>query len=185
MSKTTIPIFLNRQKHDIPKDVSYAQFRNILEITVGRPLYLRDGRSFVEVTDENFLLRQGQHYFDVPDWIEGETEKSLPPILLSDIEEIGRIHGNENINICSIDNNHWEISISNFPTLPHLQKKFGIGVLKIIVNSTYPQSSITGIQFNSPLQNINQSCYSCSNWNPQRDGINSYLCAIQKWMEVK
>lgn len=185
MSKTTIPIFLNKQKYDVPTNVSYAEFRNILGVTNGRPLYLRDGRSFVEINVDNFSLRPGQHYFDVPDWIEGETEQSLPPILLHDILELKKIHGEQNVIVEKMNSNNWNILISNFPSLSHLQNKFGIGVLTILVGSTYPQSSITGIRFNSPLKDINQSCFSCINWNSQRDSIHSYLCAIQKWMEEK
>ena len=81
MRKDTIPVFLNREKFDVPADVSYAEFRSFLKIPGGRALYLRDKGKLIEVTADNFSLRPGQHYFDAPDWVEGVEGKAEPLLL--------------------------------------------------------------------------------------------------------
>jgi hypothetical protein len=104
MRKDTIPVFLNREKFDVPAEVSYSEFRKILKVPEGRALYLRDKGKLIEVTEDNFSLRPGQHYFDVPDWIEGET-LSLPPLLAEDLSGLKKDLGEERIKIRKLPSN--------------------------------------------------------------------------------
>ncbi len=183
MRKNTIPVFLNREKFDLPPDISYSEFRIELKIPTGRALYLRDKGKLIEVTEENFLLRPGQHYFDVPDWVEGERE-SLPPLLAEDLAELQKDLGKERVEIKKLPGKGWEVSVYDFPTTPELQRIFGEGVLKVKVSQTYPQTAIKGLNFKSPKKELKKSCFRCKQWDPQRNGLMAYLCGVQKWMEA-
>ncbi|MFA5599154.1 MAG: hypothetical protein WDA06_01020 [Phenylobacterium sp.] len=185
MGKNTVPVFLNREKFNVLKEVSYLEFRNILKMPEGRALYLRDRGKLLEVTEDNFSLRPGQHYFDVPDWIEGEA-LSLPPLLAEDLSSLKKDFSEERIKIRELSGNEWEILVYDFPTTPELQKIYGKGVLKFKVSKTYPQTPIKGLYFDSPKKmNFKKSCFSCKQWDPQRNGLFMYLCGVQKWMEAK
>ncbi len=184
MRKDTIPVFFNRDKLDVAPDVSYSEFRNILKVPSGRALYLREKGKLIEVTEDNFSLRQGQHYFDVPDWVDGEAEP-LPPLLAEDLSGLKKEFGEERIKIRELSSNKWEILVHGFPTIPELQEIYGKGVLKFKVSKTYPQAPIKGLHFKSSKKNLKKSCFSCKQWDPQRNGLVTYLCGVQKWMEAK
>lgn len=183
--KDMVVVFLNRSKFEVPKDVDYAGFRGALRVPDGRALYLKDGRSYVEVTAANFVLKSGQHYIDMPDWIEGEALAGLPPLLADDIAALTGEYGEEKVKVEVAGEQRWNLVLSGFSIQPGFRGQSGEGVIRVPLDAAYPQSAINGIHLTLPNGETVTQCFNCQGWNPQRDSIQTYLCAVQKWMRRK
>lgn len=183
--KEMVVVFLNRSKFEVPEDLDYTGFRVALGVPNGRPLYLKDGRNYVEVTASNFVLKPGQHYIDMPDWIEGETLAGLPPLLAEDIAALIGEYGEEKVKVEVAGEQRWNLVLSGFPVAPGFRGQFGEGVIRLPVDASYPQSAINGIHLILPNGETVTQCFNCQSWNPQRDSIQTYLCAVQNWMRGK
>lgn len=179
-----IPIFFNRQKFDVPKGISYADFRTLIGIPPGRALYLKEGRKYVEVTESNFALKPGQHYIDMPDWIEGEAAGPLPPRLAEDVSILQEEYGTDNVQVEVTGDQNWVVILRGFPIVSGFKGQSGEGVLRIHIDKAY-QAPINGIDLTLPNGEVVTQCFNCQNWDPLRHGILTYLCAVQKWMEGK
>lgn len=185
MGKEETVVFFNRERFVVPKEITYLEFRALIGIPPARKLYLKQGRHYTEVTESNFNLRAGQHYIDIPDWVEGEAETPLPPLLAADLSELRDQYGSENVQIERLDSQNWVVVLSGFPLVPGFRGQSGECTVRIPIVATYPQSAINGINITLPTGEVVNQCYNCQSWNPNTDSIQTYLCAVQRWMEVK